>query len=158
MKSYKIELKWALIYVVMSLVWMAMELVFGLHDAHIDQHYVYTNLIAIPSFIIYFFALKDKRENFFNGKISYAQCFKSGLIISLIVTALTPLSLYISVNYITPEYFKNAINFAVENEEMSRNDANDYFSYNNYLLTSLLTAPIFGVMTTLIVGLFVKKK
>ena len=46
MKNIKIEIKWAIIFAVMGLVWMFIEKLVGLHNEHIDKHAIYTNFIA----------------------------------------------------------------------------------------------------------------
>jgi hypothetical protein len=158
MKKYSIELKWAFIFILMSLGWMLLEKLTGLHDENIDQHATYTNLIAIPAILIYYFAIKEKRDCFYNGQISFKQGLISGIIISVIVTLITPLSLYISTNFISPEYFENAIEYSVENKLMSRNEASAYFNYNNYLIFSLSSAPIMGILTSLIISLIIKTR
>ena len=37
MKNYSIEIKWALIYSIIALLWMFIEKIVGLHDIHIDK-------------------------------------------------------------------------------------------------------------------------
>ena len=64
MKKIQIEIKWAIIFVIMTLIWMILEKVAGLHDEHIDKHPIFTNFIAIPAIAIYVFAILDKRKNF----------------------------------------------------------------------------------------------
>jgi len=71
MKKNKIEIKWAITFVVMILIWMFLEKMAGLQDEHIDKHSIYTNFIAIPAIAIYVFALLDKRKNFFKGAMTY---------------------------------------------------------------------------------------
>ena len=88
MSKYKIEIKWAVIFVFVILLWMVFEKLVGLHTTHIDKHAIYTNFFAIPAIIIYVFALLDKRKNYFNGIITWKQGFITGLIITLIVTVL----------------------------------------------------------------------
>ena len=61
MTNFKIEIKWALIFAAMTLGWMLMERLVGLHSTHIDKHLLYSNLIAIPAITVYVFALLDKR-------------------------------------------------------------------------------------------------
>jgi len=56
MAKYKIEVKWAVIFVIMSLLWMVLEKLTGLHDKHIDKQMIYTNFIAIPAIAVYVFA------------------------------------------------------------------------------------------------------
>ncbi len=38
MKKISTEIKWALIFVAMSLLWMLLEKLSGLHSTHIDKH------------------------------------------------------------------------------------------------------------------------
>ena len=68
MNNYRIELKWGLLFVGMMLLWMLGERLAGLHDTHIAHHATWTNLVAIPSIIIYVLGLRDKREHFYGGK------------------------------------------------------------------------------------------
>jgi len=60
MNKFKLEIKWALLFTIMSLLWMLLERLLGLHDEHIEKHAIYTNFIAIPSILIYVFALHQK--------------------------------------------------------------------------------------------------
>ncbi len=92
MKAIRIEIKRALLFVIMDLLWMAQERAVGLHDQHIDKHPIYTNFIAIPAIIIYLLALLDKRKNFYNGVMTYKQGFLTGLIITAFITNLGRLS------------------------------------------------------------------
>lgn len=158
MKNIRIEIKWSIIFVLMSLLWMLLERLVGLHDTHIELHAGLTNLFAIPAILVYVFALLDKRKNFYGGLISYKQAFISGLVISLIVAVLSPLSQYITSAIITPHYFENAIDFAVSSGAMDQAAAEAYFNLNQYIILSLISAPLLGIITTAIVALFVKKK
>lgn len=158
MGKYKIEIKWAFIFISMMLLWMLLERLLGLHDQHIDKHMIYTNFVAIPSIIIYVFALLDKRKNFYNGKMTYLQAFISGLVITFIVTIFTPLSQFITSSIITPEYFTNAISYSVKTGMMTQEDAEAYFNLNSYIKQSVIGAPIMGILTSAIVAIFVRKK
>jgi ascorbate-specific PTS system EIIC-type component UlaA len=119
MGKFRVEIKWALIFVMMMLIWMVMERITGLHDIHIDKHAIFTNLIAIPAIAIYVFALLDKRKTDYNGYMTYKQGFISGIIITLIVTILSPLTQYLTSNLISPDYFANMIEFAVKEGAMT---------------------------------------
>lgn len=158
MKKVKIEIKWALIFVAMQLLWMTLEKLTGLHDEHIDQHAIYTNLIAIPSIIIYVLALLDKRKNYYNGVMNYKEGFISGLFITLIVTILSPVVQYITSTFISPDYFANATEYAVSNDMMTQDAAEEYFNLRSYVTQVLIATPIMGIITTAIVALFTKKK
>lgn len=90
--------------------------------------------------------------------MSYKQGFISGLIITLIVALLSPLSQYITSEFITPEYFPNVINYAVESGKMTQTEAESYFNLKSYLIQSVIGALVMGVVTSAIVAIFVKSK
>jgi hypothetical protein len=158
MKPFRIEIKWALIFAVMTMAWMYMEKLLGWHDQKIADHASLTNFVAIPAIALYVFALLDKRKNYYGGHMSYAQGFMTGLIMTAIVTILSPLTQYIVSTYITPSYFPNAIRHAVQTNAMSEEKANEYFSLSNYIMQGLIGAPVMGLLTTLIVAIFTRKK
>lgn len=158
MKSIKIEIKWALIFCVSMLAWMYFEKTMGWHDEKIADHATYTNFFAIPAILIYVLALLDKKKNFYSGAMTYKQAFLSGLILTVIVTVLSPLSQYITTTMITPEYFPNVINYAVSSGQMTQEDAEAYFNLKSYLVQSVIGALVMGIVTSLIVAVFVKSK
>ena len=155
----KIELKWALIFVGMSLLWMVLEKLAGLHSTHIDKHMYLTNLFAIPAIIVYVLALKEKKNKDYKGEMSYGQGFVSGLIITGIVALFAPLTQWITSTLITPEYFPNVIAHSVETGyHSSLEEAEAYFNLENYILQSFVGAIIMGVITSAIVAFFVRTK
>lgn len=158
MKSIKIEIKWALIFCVTMLAWMYFEKTMGWHDEKIADHATYTNFFAIPAILIYVLALLDKKKNFYSGAMTYKQAFLSGLILTVIVTVLSPLAQYITTTMITPEYFPNVINYAVSSGQMTQEDAEAYFNLKSYLVQSVIGALVMGIVTSLIVAVFVKSK
>ncbi len=157
-KNYRIEIKWAIIFIGMMLLWMVLERLAGLHSTHIDKHPVFTNFIAIPAIAVYVFALLDKRKNFYGGNTTYMQGFISGLIITLIVTLMSPLIQIITSLVITPEFFNNSINYAVSNGKMDQAAAEKYFNLSSYILQGLIGTPVMGIVTTAIVAVFTKRK
>ena len=157
-KNYRIEIKWALIFIGMMLLWMVLERLAGLHSTYIDKHPIFTNFIAIPAIAVYVFALLDKRKNFYDGIMSYKQGFVSGLTITLIVTVISPLTQVITSLVITPDFFQNAINYAVSNGKMDQAAAEKYFNLSSYILQGLIGAPVMGIITTAIVAIFTQRK
>jgi hypothetical protein len=90
--------------------------------------------------------------------MNFGQAFVSGTIISVIVAVLSPLVQKITSLGITPDYFKNAIKHTVDTKLMSQADAEAFFNLNNYIIQGLYGAVIMGIITTAIVGFFVKTK
>jgi hypothetical protein len=107
MASIKIEIKWAILFSIMGLVWMLLEKLSGLHSTYIDYHLYLTNLFAIPAIWVMVLALKEKKKVFYNGNITYLQGLLSGIVLSIIIALISPLTQWITSYIITPEYFPN---------------------------------------------------
>ena len=158
MKKLAIELKWAIIFTIVSLIWMVFEKTMGWHDELISEHAIYTNFFAIVAIAVYVFALIDKRNNFYAGSMSYKEGFISGLIVSAMVAVLSPLAQYITHFFITPEYFNNAIDLAVETGQYTQGEAEAYFNFQSYLIQAFIYCFVMGAITSAIVAAFVRKK
>lgn len=157
MKKFAIEIKWAFIFVLVQLAWMYFEKLMGWHDENIARHAVYTNFFAIPAIIVYVLGLRDKRENYFDGQMTWMQGFVSGVVISLVVAVLTPVSQYIISTWITPDYFDNIIAYSVEQGELTIEEAQKHFNMSSYILQGVFGAMVMGVVTSAVVALFLKK-
>lgn len=158
MKKIKIEIKWGLLFILSGLIWMILEKSLGWHDALLEKHATYTLFYAPIAIAIYVFALLDKKRNFYQGRMNYLQGFISGLIITLVVVILTPLSQYISHEYISPEYFPNIIKLSVESGQMTQEEAEGHFTLMSYIHQSLIFAAFMGVITSAVVAIFTRSK
>ena len=158
MNKYKTEIKWGLIFMGVTLIWMLLERITGLHSTHIDKHATYTNVFAPIAIAVYVFALRDKRATDLGGKMTYKEGLMSGVIISVIVGVLSPLGQLITAHVISPHYFENAINHGVANGLTTLEDAEAYFSLKNYIIQSTIFAPVMGVITSAVVAFFLKAK
>jgi hypothetical protein len=159
MKNLKIEIKWAIIFSVIGLLWMLLEKLVGLHSTHIDKHMYLTNLFAIPAIIVMVLALKDKKKDFYAGQMNYKQGLISGTILSVFIALLSPLTQWITSTIITPEYFPNVIAYSVETGYYkSIEEAEAYFNLKNYIVQSTIGALLMGIITTAIAMIFIRSK
>lgn len=157
MNSIKTEIKWAFLFSIMSLGWMVLEKASGLHGKYIDYHLYLTNLFAIPAILMMVLALKEKKALRYGGHMSYSQGLKSGVILSLIIAALSPLTQWITSYIITPEYFPNVIKRSVELGYFATTaEAEAQFNYANYALQGAISALVMGIVTTAIAMIFLK--
>ncbi len=158
MKKFAFEIKWGIIFAILLLLWMMLEKSLGWHDELLEKHKIYTNFFALVAVAIYVVALLDKRKNYYHGKMTWLQGFLTGLGIAVVVALLSPLTQYITSVYITPEYFPNVIELSVEKELMTREQAEKYFSLQNYIIQSVIGALLMGAVTAAIVAVFTRKK
>ena len=116
MKKFSIEIKWGIQFSLLSIVWMILEEVVGLHDQYIGKQAIYTNLFGIVAIIVYYLALRDKKKHFFRNKIDWRQGFLSGVALSFVICLLSPLVQYVTFTYVSPDFFVNIIHYAVSHK------------------------------------------
>lgn len=159
MNAVRIEVKWAIYFSLMTLAWMLLEKLVGLHGKYIDYHIYLTNLFAIPAIAFMVFALKEKKKNAYQGDMSYKQGLISGVILSLFIALLSPLTQWITSYVITPEYFPNVIKRSVELGYYPTTEAAEaHFNFKKFAVSSTIFAFIFGVITTAIAMIFIRTR
>ena len=156
MKKFRIEIKWGILFFLSGLAWMALEKYLGWHDRLIEQHATYTLLYAPLAIFIYVVALWEKKRKTYSGRMTFLQGLLSGMVITLVVVLLTPLSQYISHSMISPAYFSNVIQLTVNSGKMTLLEAEGYFNLMNYITQSLLFATVMGLLTTAVVMIFLR--
>ncbi len=157
MKKFSVEIKWGIIFTIFTLIWMVLERILGWHDTHIAKHAMLTNLFAIPAIIMVVLALREKRTVVFDGKMTWKQGFLTGLGMTVVIVILSPLSMWITMEFITPNYFNNVITHTVEIGKMTREQAETYFSMGSYIMQSMVGALLMGTVTSALVALVTKK-
>ncbi len=158
MKKFQLEIKWAILFSLLTLLWTIGEKISGLHDIHLDKQVFYTNFFAIPAILIYVFALLDKRKNEFQNMMNFQQGFVTGVYMSFIIMILSPIVQYISMTFISPKYFENIILFVVKNKSMTAIEAQKYFNLKSYIFQCAFFALSVGVVTSAIVAYFLQSK
>jgi hypothetical protein len=158
LERFKIEVRWAFIFILMTLTWMFFERIAGLHSSNIKYHPVFTNLILLPVISIFVLALKDKKKNFYKGKMNFKQAFMTGAAITLIVALLNPVTQYFISTVITPHFFENAIKYAVENNKMDKVKAEEYFNLKTYIIQGTIGAFVMGLIISAVVSIFFTSK
>lgn len=157
MKIMKTELKWAVIYVAMTMVWSLIGKSLGFHDSRIAAGAIFNTLIIIPSVIIYVLSMREKKVKHYGEHASYIQIFKSGLMLTLFVTILGPVY-PIFTNVISPDFLDNSIRFMVTSNQMNEADAAKQFTLANFIVQGLIASIIFGLIYSAIISIFLKSK
>ena len=104
-------------------------------------------------------ALKDKKNHYYFGQMSYKHGLISGTVISVIVAILSPLVQWIVSYIISPEYFPNVIDYSLKTGyHKTRGEAEAYFNYRNYAVQSTIASLVMGVLTTAIAMIFIRTK
>jgi hypothetical protein len=158
MNRIQTEIKWGLIFFFSGLIWMFLEKSLGYHDVYLEKQANFTLWYAPIAIGLYVLAIRNKKINFYRGKINFTQGFISGLIMTLVILILTPLSQYISHEFISPEYFPNIIRMTVERGQMTQSEAEAHFTLVAYIQQSLIFATFMGVVTSALASLLTRTR
>ena len=158
MKKFGIEIKWAINFSIITLLWMILEHSLGWHDENIGKHAIYTNFFIIIAIFIYFIAIKDKKDNFYARNMTFRKGFVSGVMLSIFIAILSPIVQYISFKFIAPNFFENIINYTVTHKIQTQIQAEDYFNLKSYTIQGFFGSLSMGVVTSAIIAYFLKSK
>ena len=158
MKKIQIELKWAIIFTIFTLVWWLLEKTLGWHDEKIANHFWLTLLFFPFVILMYVLAIREKRRRHYDKRITWKQAFLSGLLLSVFAAALSPIAQYITHNYITPEFFVNVKESSITHNMMSIESANHFFSLTGYMYRSVISYIVGGSIISALVALFLRRK
>lgn len=157
MEKFKIEFKWASIFTGIHLIWIYIEKYLGLHDEYIDYHSIVGLVILLPLCLVIFLNLKEKREEYYKGKMSWQKAFFSGVLVSLLIAGLSPGPIFVMTEYVSPDFFEIAMTKSSE-KGVSSELTKQFFNLNSYIRQAIMFYLAFGVMISAIVGLIVKSK
>lgn len=156
-KQYRVEIKWALIIIGVTWLWSLAERLCGLHDEHIARVRFYGNFFIIPLVFLYLAALADKRRADYNGRISFKQGLRSGVVLTILLTVLSPLTQYVIATIISPHFFNHAAAYIVSEGILGEDDARAFFSLGNYIRNSIMSTPVIGLLVALFAAIIVPK-
>jgi hypothetical protein len=159
MKYWRHEAKWTGISILVMLLWMVGERATGLHSHNIHLQMYITMLYLIPAEVVFVMALRSIKKHKYNGQMTYAMGLRSGLMITALLTLTSPATQWIISYVITPDYFENVIAYAVEVSYFpDRATAVAHFNFQNYAIQSTVSSAVIGVISFLILPLFVRSK
>lgn len=151
------EVKYGLIFSLVSLIWICLEFLLGLHSTHIEKHVVVTKFFSFPAVIIMVQNIMNKKKEL-GGKITFGQAFQSGFVMTLIVAFLAPVVYYLFFTLINPDYFESFRNYAVAKNLATAEQAASDFNMKSYLVQSFISAIVMGVLSTAIISFFASLK
>lgn len=163
---FKIALKYGVLIVLFSLIWISLEYLVGLHTEYVGYHPLVTLLtLVIPLLFMYFGIREAQRSQRFVSHFSYSDAFKTGLSITLVVALLNPLVQWLMYSVALPGFFEsmqagaqaNLLAQGVDVEMAQRLAAEDY-SLGRYLWQAFVGTLVGGVVISAILAFFVRDK
>jgi hypothetical protein len=157
MGKFTIEIKWGIRYAFLWIFWLFIEKSSGYYEAKINDHALYSLLFIFITIFVYFVAIKEKKDDFFKGEMSWKEGCTTGIFLTVVMTLLTPFCQIIFHKAIAPEFFPNMIEFSVSKGN-SRETAENYFNLFGYILQSVFGTLSMGVVISAVVALLLQTK
>ncbi len=153
----KTELKWGVIFSLVSLGWVTGEYLAGFHDRAIDRQATVSMLFMFPAIAMILMAIRERRR-LGGGRITFVEALFCGIGVSLVVALLGPLQEYIFHRFINPHFFEKMIEYSLAKGKMNAEEARSYFSLRSFMLQSSMGAIGLGSLTSLILAALMRTK
>jgi uncharacterized protein DUF4199 len=158
MGKFAIEIKWGMLFSAAVLIWAFIEKTAGFYGPDIQNYWLFTNLFGVVAIAIYVLALKEKKQQFFEGVMDWKRGFLSGVVLTIIITVFSPLCQIIIHKIIAPEFLPNLIRYKVSSGYLTQKMAESYFNIESYIYQNSSFALSMGVVTACIVAYFIRTK
>lgn len=157
MKKFEIELKWASAFTAISIAWVYFEKYLGYHDTNVSSQPIFSFWLMVPQALIYIVAIRQKRERYYGGEITWQKAFISGVVLSAIIVGLSPAAVYLMTEFISPEFMSNIVEVRAE-QGLPREGLEQIYNLNTMLRDAIFNNLATGVFFSAIIALFLKNK
>jgi hypothetical protein len=147
-----IEIKWAVLFTLTQLLWIAGEKLAGLYTIRIEYYSVYTNFFLLPALVIYLFAILEKRKKYYDGTMDYKEGFLTGLRIMFITTILSPLT--ITIKFVMLDLFSKLNTYLYEAGRILTGDTANEHPVSWIIILGLTGTPVIGFLLSAIIPVF----
>jgi len=158
MGRFEIEIKWGVIFSFAVLVWAFVEKNLGLYSDAISNYAIFTNLFGIIAILIFVLAIREKKNSYYNGEMTWRQGFVSGVFVTIVIAVFTPICQFIIHRIIAPEFFPNIIEYKLASGYLTREAAEKYFNLEAYIYQNSSFSLSMGIVTGAIVSYFLRTK
>jgi hypothetical protein len=157
MKKFEIELKWASVFTAISIAWVYFEKSLGYHDEYVSSQSVFSFWLMIPQALIYIISIRQKREKYYGGEITWQKAFISGVVLSAVIAGLSPAAIYIMLEVVSPEYLSKIVEVRAE-QGMPREGLAQIYNLNTMISQTIFDKLATGVFYSAVIALFLKNK
>ena len=166
--AMRLEINSGLAISIACFLWQLLEFKLGFHTSRIDYFPFITWLVLIIPITGYYWAIRLKRDKFYEGKINFLQALVTGVKITAVCMVILPLFSWLYIAVINPLYLTAMYNHHLElieslnlsnlmEKEALKKDAIKEFSTAGYLVQRFLVSLIAGGILSLIIAGVIQK-
>lgn len=158
MNKFAIEFKWAIRYIFAYLISVIIEKYTGLYSTNISSYFSYSFLFYGVAFLLFYLAIKDKKQNYYSNTMNWKQGCISGIFMSGFIAVLLIPCMVIAYKGIAPEFFPNMIKYKISSGKVSLTTAQNYFNLKNYCYQGIGFVLSLGILFSAIASQLLKSK
>jgi hypothetical protein len=147
----------AVSYFFIFILWKAGEKLLGFHDGKINLYPFVSDLIIIPLILLYTSGFKKYRIGV-GGKITFINGVGFGIMATLFIVALTPISIWIFDQFINPNFYVTMIDYQVKNHLSTLEIAKQSFNHDNFKQSCVIGNLVTGALLSVILAIISSKK
>ncbi len=155
--TFKKSIFLAISYFFIFILWKACEKLMGFHDGQIKLYPIVSDLIIIPLILLYATGFKKHRIGL-GGKITFINGIGFGLMATLFIVALTPMSVWIFDQFINPNFYASMIQYQVKNHLSTLEIAKQSFNHENFKQSCIIGNIATGSLLSIILAFISSKK
>jgi hypothetical protein len=133
------------------------EKVLGYHDEYVSSQAIFSFWLMIPQALIYVASIRQKREKYYGGEITWQKAFISGVVLSAVIAGLSPAAMYIMVEVVSPAFLSNIVE-ARAAQGIPREGLEQMYNLNTLVSQAIFNNLATGVFFAAIIALFLKNK
>lgn len=159
MNKFSILIKWAIRFTFIAILWSYLEKLLGYHTDKISSIFSFGLIFGIVYVITYYLTLAEVFTKVYNEKISYKSAFMNLATLTLFIAFLSPFPHLVMNNYISPDFFDNAIALYKDKSPQSIETAKQFYSLKSFVLNGIQNTFSIGILLAAVMPLlFINRK
>jgi flagellar biosynthesis protein FliP len=146
MNKFSILIKWAIRFTFIAILWSYLEKLLGYHSEKISSLLSFGLVFGIIYIIIYYLTLAEIFSKVYNENINYKSAFMNLAVLTLFIAFLSPLPHMVMHNYISPDFFDNAIAMYQNKSVESYENAKQFYTLTGFILNGIQNAFSIGII------------
>ncbi|MBD3582914.1 DUF4199 domain-containing protein [Flavobacterium selenitireducens] len=159
MKKFALEIKWGFLLTLALVASAIVEKEMGLYESPDFSYYLLSTLCFAPiGLLFYILFYREKRQHFFNGRMTWKQGFFAGIMMTAVVALLVPIQKNIIHQVVAPELFENTIAQMTAGGKRSREEAQEVMNLTSAIYNGIQLVLSAGIVASAALSMVFRTK
>ncbi len=160
MKNRLTEIKWGVVWPTSVFLFLCFEFFAGLQEPPHLEWGMWIDMLGglVLPLLVFGLGLRQKRDQDLEGRMSWQEGFRSGLLITLISLPLSVLLVWAFLTFVNPHFFRTMIEYGLAMGYDGEAHIRAYFSMKPYLTQTAISTLLLGVILSAVFAFLFKTK